>query len=149
VTKAIWALIDQVWARLADFGAIADWNVGVEKSYVTSTKGKGCVDCHHYDVGGSNYLDEEVMTFIGKQAMMSHRTDTNLPIYLTVIRFPVLFNNLTSTLVTCSPLFKLKVGCMGEVLNFLMVRNRNRAGMNKFIAGLKEDIEGKQKQWSI
>lgn len=54
---------EAIWSVLGDIGSIADWNPGVEKSYLVGddTELGGRRRC---ELGGKNYLDEEVVEWI-------------------------------------------------------------------------------------
>ena len=51
---------DQVWAALADIGSIYKWNPGVEGSKQTSEGEVVLGSSRMCDLGGKNYLDEQV-----------------------------------------------------------------------------------------
>ena len=46
-----------VWAVLADIGAISRWNPGVVESHLSSAASEGKGAARHCDLGGQNYLD--------------------------------------------------------------------------------------------
>ena len=58
-----------VWAVLADYPNIADWNVGVEKSYAIGdlTEGVGAVRHCDLTVGA---MDETVTTWVDEETMV-------------------------------------------------------------------------------
>ena len=55
------APVASVWEVLADIGSIADWNPGVVRLYVTGDRAGEVGAARHCDLGGKNYLDEEVV----------------------------------------------------------------------------------------
>ena len=55
------ATAQSVWEVLADIGNIYQWNPGVEKSHLTTKQAIGVGAGRHCDLGGANYLDEEVV----------------------------------------------------------------------------------------
>lgn len=55
------APLDHVWAALADIGSIYQWNPGVVESHTTTEQTTGIGACRYCDLGGKNYLDEEVV----------------------------------------------------------------------------------------
>lgn len=147
VDAVILAPIATVWKRLADIGNINEWNPGVRDSYVTSVSeipmGEGAT--RHCDIGlKTDYVDEEVVTFIPEQAITFRITGTSVPIAKGDIRFTLSKEKANRTKVTCSPLYKLKYGCVGEMLDLLMVKRQYRSGMKDLLSGLKADVEGKK-----
>lgn len=130
-----------VWRTLADIGSISDWNPGVEHSRQTS---HGAVDIgarRHCDLDDKHYLDEEVTAFEPCRWMTVRITGTNLPLRTAEIRFALVADT-DDTLVTVSPVYRLKFGIFGSVLDALVVRRRYRKGMRQLLRGLKEHIEG-------
>lgn len=146
VTETIHAPIYAVWGRLAEVGSIAEWNPSVKKSYTTSEAATGFGASRHCELGGSNYLDEDVVTFKRQEAITFRITKTNMPFKSADIRFTLHKDDGDpgATCVTCSPIYKLKYGPVGELLDAVMVRKQYRAGMKGLLVGLKEDLEGKQ-----
>jgi len=55
------APVEQVWEALGDIGSISRWNPGVVRSHVTTEKTKGVGAGRYCNLGGKNYLDEEVV----------------------------------------------------------------------------------------
>lgn len=148
VSQTIEVPIYRVWERLADIGAIAEWNPGVTKSYTThhgkATTGVGA--SRHCDLGGSHFLDEDVVTFEKQQAITFRIVKSNMPFKSADIRFTLVPHEQdpSATQVTCSPIYKLKYGPVGELLDTLMVRKQYRTGMKNLLAGLKNDLESRQ-----
>ena len=54
---------DQVWDFLADIGSICEWNPGVEHSEQTNPGDVGVGATRRCELGGKNYLNEEVVVF--------------------------------------------------------------------------------------
>ncbi len=134
------APIAQVWDVLADIGSIADWNPGVKKSHQTTSGEIANGSCRRCELGGKNYLDEEVVSFLPRSNITFRITDTNMPFETADIRF-----NLSSegdaTTVTVSPLYQLKYGVLGKILDSLVVRATYRKGMKGLLRGLKSHVE--------
>lgn len=145
VTATIHAPIYEVWARIADIGAIAEWNPGVKKSYATSDPSTGKGATRHCDLNGSNSLDEQVVTFEKQRAITFRITKSNMPFKAADIRFKLARDDKDSatTLVTVSPVYKLKYGPVGEILDAIMIRKQYQQGMKRLLAGLKDDLECK------
>lgn len=140
VNTTINASVSEVWAALADIGEIARWNPGVQASRTTSAQSEGIGACRHCDLGGKNYLDEEVVTWRENEAITFRVVGTNMPFDSADIRFTLTPQN-KQTHVTCSPIYKLKYGIVGNVLDRLFVERTYKNGMVSLLAGLKQHVE--------
>lgn len=131
---------EAVWSALADIGRIGEWNPGVFRSEQTSSGDVGVGATRHCDLGGKNYLDEEVTLFEPYQRMTIRISDTNLPFEFANIRFTLAPTN-GGTSVTVSPEYELKYGVIGRMLDSLIVRAQYRRGMQGLLQGLKTFVE--------
>ena len=134
------APIDRVWAVLADIGSIADWNPGVKESRQTTSGEVGTGAGRRCELGGRNYLDEEVVTFEPPDRITFRITATNLPFASADIRFELQAAS-NGTDVTVSPIYTLKMGAIGKLLDKLLVRSTYRKGMRDLLQGLKSHVE--------
>lgn len=140
VETMINAPVETVWVVLADVGDIAAWNPGVQASRTTSAQTEGVGACRHCDLGGKNYLDEEVVTWRENEAITFRIVGTNMPFDSADIRFTLTPQN-DQTHVTCSPIYKLKYGIVGNMMDRLLVERTYKSGMESLLAGLKQHIE--------
>ncbi len=129
-----------VWAALADVGNIYQWNPGVEKSHLTTEQATGVGAGRHCDLGGANYLDEEVVKWEEGKHLTMRIIGTNMPFKTADIRFTLRSEN-SSTVVTVSPEYTLKFGPLGKLLNLLFVRRAYQKGMQEMLSGLKDYVE--------
>ena len=136
------APVTEVWQALGEIGDIYRWNPGVRASHTTSDQEAGLGATRYCDLGGKNYLDEEVVLWQPNEKLTMRITGTNLPFATADIRFTLHPEN-GSTVVTVSPLYKLKYGVMGELLDRVYVRKSYQKGMESLLAGLKAYVEGK------
>ena len=134
------ASVDQVWATLADIGSIHAWNPGVEASHTTSELGSGLGTTRHCDLGGRNYLDEEVVEFDEGRRMTMRIVDTNMPFEHADIRFTLEPQGHT-TRVSVSPEYRLRYGPIGRLIDRLTVRRTYEKGMEALLRGLKRHVE--------
>lgn len=139
-TIMIDAPINVVWEVLADIGSIAKWNPGVKHSIQTSPGEVEKGSTRHCDLGGRNYLDEEVITFQPPHKLTISITKTNMPFKKAHIRF-VLEEHHGQTKVIVSPLYELKYGLLGDVMDRMIVQKKYTKGMTALLEGLKEHTE--------
>ena len=138
------APVDEVWRALGEIGDIYRWNPGVRASHTTSEEEAGLGVTRYCDLGGKNYLDEEVVAWQPNEKLTMRITGTNLPFETADIRFTLRPEN-GATVVTVSPLYKLKYGVMGKMLDRVYVRKSYQKGMEALLAGLKAHVEGEAK----
>ncbi len=130
-----------VWDALADIGSIHKWNPGVVSSRKTTTGETGVGSGRRCELGGKNYLDEEVVDWRPTEGLTMRIVGTNLPFKTADIRF-VLEAQGEETAVTVSPRYTLKFGPLGKLLDAVFMRAYYRRGMVKLLQGLKQHVEG-------
>lgn len=138
----IWidAPLEHVWETLADIGSIHRWNPGVVASHATSESTSGLGATRYCDLGGRNYLHESVVHFEPGEALTMRVEDTNLPFESVDIRFTLTETD-AGTQVTVSPIYELKFGPMGALVDRLYVRRTYERGMAALLRGLKDHAE--------
>lgn len=141
VTTTVNAPVADVWAALGDIGGIHKWNPGVRASHTTSEIDSGLGATRYCDLGGKNYLDEEVVLWDPERSLTMRVTDTNLPFKSVDIRFTLEAIGDEATVVTCSPLYAVKYGPIGRVLDRFYLNSTYRKGMENLLAGLKAYVE--------
>ena len=138
----IQAPVTEVWSALADIGNIAAWNPGVIESHTTTATTTGMGACRFCDLGGKNYLREEVVAYRPEHRITMRITETNLPFQQADIQFDLQPAG-DHTLVSISPIYKLKYGPLGSLMDLLMVRRTYTRGMENLLAGLKDYVESR------
>ena len=134
------APVEHVWKALARIGSIYEWNPGVVGSHLTTEKADGIGAGRQCDLGGGNHLEEEVVEWDPGNRLTMRISETNLPFKAADIRFPLQADN-GKTRVTVSPIYELKFGMIGKVLDAVYVRNNYRRGMEALLKGLKKYVE--------
>lgn len=129
-----------VWAELADIGAISEWNPGVRSSWQTTSGDVSNGSCRRCELGGKNYLDEEVVLFEPSAGITFRITDTNMPFETADIRFS-LSGDGEITHVVVSPKYTLKFGALGRLLDAIVIGPVYRKGMRDLLRGLKHHVE--------
>jgi len=131
---------DVVWKVLADIGSIHQWNPGVVDSHLTTSGAVKLGARRRCELGGKNYLDEQVIEWAPGKALTMRIIETNLPFKTADIRF-TLGSRDSETYVTVSPQYELKFGLLGALLDAVYVRFQYRRGMVNLLKGLKRHIE--------
>lgn len=135
------APVAQVWAALDDIATIEQWNPGVRESRLLGSQPTGEGAARFCDLGGRNYLHEEVVHHDPERAITMRITETNLPFQAADIRFSLEPAG-DGTRVTVSPVYRLRFGLLGSALDASYVRRTYSRGMAALLAGLKQHVEG-------
>ena len=135
-TVTINAPVTAVWETLADVGNIYQWNPGVKASHLTTDQAEGIGACRTCDLGGKNYLDEQVVTWEPEHKLTMRITGTNMPFKTADIRF-TLQDNGSSTDVTVSPIYELKYGVIGQFMDLFFVKSTYEKGMIGLLKRIK------------
>jgi uncharacterized protein YndB with AHSA1/START domain len=131
----------EVWAALADIGAIATWNPGLIGSHRTNGI-EGVGGARHCDISTKHSLTEHVVEFEPGTAITFRITDSTLPFKTADIAFTLTDSaQQARTELTVSPTYTLKYGAFGRILNTVAVRRTYRAGMRELLEGLKRHLE--------
>ncbi|MEP3297061.1 MAG: SRPBCC family protein [Pseudoruegeria sp.] len=134
-TIVIDASAERVWDTLADIGTIADWNPGLVGSHATN-KANGLGATRYCDIDGKHNLDEEVVCFEPLRAITFRITRSTLPFRSADIRF-TLKERSERTVVSVSPIYELKYGFAGRLLDRTFVSTTYKRGMRGLLKGLK------------
>ncbi len=139
-STCIKAPVASVWEVLADIGSIADWNPGVVRSYVTGDRAGDVGAARHCDLGGKNYLDEEVVEWEEGRLLTMRVVGSNMPFKTADIRFTLSAKG-EGTAVTVAPAYSLRGGILGRLMDGLVVRRMYIRGMEALLSGLKAHVE--------
>ena len=118
VSTLIDASASEVWNVLADIGNIAQWHPGVKASQLISNK-EGLGASRHCDLGGNNYLDEQVVTWKPEQHLTFRITKTNLP--MTADIHFLLTPTPRGTQVEVKPVYQVNHGLLGLLLDMFYI----------------------------
>ncbi len=141
VERYMAAPVGQVWEALADIGSIHVWNPGVTYSYATGEEAIGLGASRHCDLGRLGYLKEKVVEFDTEARLTMRVVDTNLPFARADIRFHLKCHD-GGTTVTVEPVYRLRYGLLGAVIDRFFVRRTYRRGMGALLDGLRDHVEG-------
>jgi carbon monoxide dehydrogenase subunit G len=140
-TIDIEAPIEKVWEALADIGSISKWNPGVHESYATSDETTGLGATRFCDLGGKNFVKEQVVEFETCRKLTMRVTGTNMPMEEADIHFTLVVDG-GHTRVTCAPGYTLKYGPLGSLMDRFYVRGNYEKSMQSLLRGLKDHVEG-------
>lgn len=134
---------DAVWAVLADFGNIADWNPGLRASHLTADQREGVGTSRHCDLLPVGGLDERVSEWVpGERMVIDVVGGATTPIRTARIRFDVAATDAgRRTLVGLDAEYVTRGGALGSTLDALVVRRQLTKGFQGLLAGLKHHVE--------
>ena len=130
-----------VWAVLADYPNIAEWNVGVEKSYAIGDQTEGVGAVRHCDltVGA---MDETVTTWVDEETMVIALSEIQKhPLKQAEMTFTLAADG-PGTTVTMSYNFEPKGGPFSSVVAAMLKRPMNK-GFNSFIDDLEAEAQAR------
>ncbi len=134
------APVEKVWDVLADVGTISEWNPGVRESYSTSDDPSGLGATRFCDLGGKNFVNEQVVQWEDCRQLTMRIVDSNMPFQQADIHFTLQGENGTTN-VAVSPDYELKYGPIGKLMDRFFVRNTYEKGMRNLLRGLKAHVE--------
>ena len=138
VSRQIDASRTKVWAVLADFPNIADWNRGVNRSYSTSDATAGVGTKRHCDLAPMGALEETVTGWDEEQRLeIKIDSAAKLPIAHGLATF-----NLSSadaaTDVFVEYRYEPKFGFLGQLMGRLILGAQLTKGFRGFLKDLKQ-----------
>lgn len=126
----------KVWAVLADYPNIADWNDGITKSYATSEATEGVGAKRHCDLAPMGALEETIAEWTPEEKLViSIDKATKVPIKKGMMTF-TLVDNGEATGFTMSYDFEPKGGPLAFILG-PMIERPLRKGFTGFIDQLE------------
>ena len=128
---------DKVWAVLADFPNIAQWNKGVAKSFATSDSTDGVGAQRHCDVTPFGELEETVREWDDSRRMVVSIDSTKkLPISRAEATFNLGKEN-GATEVSIDFAYQPKFGFLGQIMGSLALDRQFTKGFDGFLADLE------------
>ena len=119
-TSVIAAPRSAVWAVLADFPNVADWNTGVKKSYSTSEASSGVGAQRHCDIAPAGQLSETIRQWEPENMMaISIDTAKKMPITYALGTF-TLTDDGDSTSVRLDFEYRPRFGPIGKLISPLL-----------------------------
>jgi uncharacterized protein YndB with AHSA1/START domain len=142
VSREIEAPQSAVWAVLADFPNIADWNSGVKVSHSTSDSSEGVGATRHCDLAPVGALEETITEWSPEEKMVV-RIDSaaKLPIRSGLVTFTLDGTEATTT-TDLAYSYEARFGPLGSVMGPLIDRQL-RKGFEGFLADLEAAARGR------
>ena len=132
----------QIWAKLDDFGGIANFHPLVESSDVPEGKpscGLGAErTCKFYD--GKNFVRERVIESVPEQRMVVSIYEGSMPVDKAVATFELEPAVRGGTHVTMSMSYTPKFGFMGRMMNALVMERKFTGMLELLLAALDEHL---------
>jgi len=111
-----------VWATWDNFGHIADWHPGLEKSaLLDASQPTGLGARRRCDmIGGKNFILEEIVEYQANQLMAVHIYDGNIPVKSAKVTFRIKPEGLNKARVSAEVEFNMKMGLLGILIKPLV-----------------------------
>ncbi|MFQ5556492.1 MAG: SRPBCC family protein [Acidimicrobiales bacterium] len=136
VERTVEAPTAAVWAVLADFPNIAEWNGGVKKSFATSDNTKGVGASRHCDLSPAGGLEETIVEWReGEKMVISIDSASKLPIKKGLVTFSLDgVDGSTDTSVHYA--YETRFGPLGRLIGPLLDKQLVK-GFNGFLGDLE------------
>jgi hypothetical protein len=129
-----------VWAVLAELGALDEYDPGVKRSEVVSPIGEGSGAVRRCELRAGGWLQERVTDWEPGRSLAFELSECSLPVKSLRYRY-TLEPDERGTLVSQRMEYRLKFGPIGKLMDALMVRRKWDAGIKTFFVGLKGRVE--------
>jgi len=142
VERTVEAPVDAVWAVLADFPNIADWNGGVKKSFSTNDQTDGVGATRHCDLSPAGGLEETVVEWNeGEKLVISIDSTSKLPFKSGLATFS--FDETASaTSVSVQYAYEPRFGPVGRLFGPLLDKQLSK-GFTGFLSDLETTAQAK------
>jgi len=125
-----------VWAVLADFPNIADWNSGVKKSFSTGEASGGVGATRHCDLAPMGELEETIAEWQPEEKLViSIDTASKLPLKSGIATFTLVGDG-DSTATTIDYAFEPRFGPIGKLMGGMLDKQ-----FRKGFTGFLEDLD--------
>lgn len=133
---------ESVWTKIADLGAVQDYNPSVSKSYYTSEKREGLGASRHCDLLPFGEVEERIVDWReGDSYAIEIYDGKKLPPLKSAVGRLTAKPNGDGATVRFDIEYELKFGLLGELLDRLMVRPRFKKVGPALLGGLKRYLE--------
>ena len=137
---------EDVWATLADLGAIQDYNPGVSRSYYTSEQREGVGASRHCDLIPFGEVEERIVEWRDGEAYTLEIYDgRKVPPFKKALGFISVEEDGSGSIARFALEYELKYGLLGRLLDLVMVRRQFSKVPKAVLRGLKRHVEGDER----
>lgn len=134
---------ERVWALLARLDALQEYDPGISNSEIRSTHHEGIGADRHCGIRAGGWFRERVTVWEPCRELELTLYACTLPVRRLRHNYR-LVEERGGTLVQQTQEYVLKYGPIGAMLDVLVVRRRWDAGIKRFFAGLKREVEARE-----
>jgi ligand-binding SRPBCC domain-containing protein len=131
---------DKVWSVLASLDALDQYDPGVKKSQVVSSRTAGLGAARQCDLVPGGWFKEKVTEWRPQEALAFELFECTLPVRRLKHSY-TLTPDSGGTIVHQRMEYELKFGPLGKLMDAMMVRKKWNIGIKGFFAGLKRYVE--------
>jgi ligand-binding SRPBCC domain-containing protein len=131
---------DKVWSVLASLDALDQYDPGVKKSQVVSSRTAGLGAARQCDLVPGGWFKEKVTEWRPQEALAFELFECTLPVRRLKHSY-TLTPDSGGTIVHQRMEYELRFGPLGKLMDALMVRKKWNSGIKSFFAGLKHYVE--------
>jgi uncharacterized protein YndB with AHSA1/START domain len=142
-TVHIEASPERVWAALARLDALHEYDPGISKSEIRSSRREGVGADRHCDIKAGGWFRERVTSWVPERELEFTLYACTLPVQKLRHNYR-LFEEQGGTRVEQTQEYTLKYGLLGALLDILFVRRKWHAGVKSFFGGLKRFVESRE-----
>lgn len=133
---------EEVWAAVADLGAIQAFHPGVTRSYYTSERKEGVGASRHCDLKPFGSVEERATEWNeGESFTLEIYDGQRMPPFKVAHGSMTVESNGTGTTARLTLEYEMRYGFLGHVMDRLMVRSRFEKMVPAVLAGLKQHVE--------
>ncbi len=133
---------DDVWAAIADLGAIQDFHPGVKKSYYTTEQESGVGASRHCDLKPFGSVEERATEWKeGESLALEIYDGEKTPPFKSAIAHISVEENADGTIARFALEYELKFGLLGRLMDRFMVKRQFDKVVPAILSGLKRHME--------
>jgi carbon monoxide dehydrogenase subunit G len=138
----IQAAKEEVWATIADLGAVQGFHPGVCTSYYTSERRQGVGASRHCDLKPFGSVEERATEWNeGESVTLEIYDGKSMPPFRAAHGKMSVESNGAGTIARLTLEYEMRYGLLGRVMDRLMVRSRFERMVPAVLAGLKRKME--------
>lgn len=132
---------ERVWSVLGSLSALDRYDPGVARSSLLPGATEGIGAARRCELRPRGWFAERVTRWEPGQTLAFELYDCSLPVRRLAHRYTLTATG-GRTVIEQRMEYQLKYGMLGRLLDVVLVRRAWRRGIRRFLAGLKEHVEG-------